>query len=310
MKTRTTPYHPEGNGQCERFNRTLHDRLRTLSCNKKRRWPEYLPELVYAYNCTPHSSTGYSPYYLFFGREPRLPIDHLLDVGEEECDFTTDDWVTSHHHRLREAFRSGGAMMEKEALRRARACNTKARPTDIPIGARVFTRNRGVKGRNKIQDAYNDMPHKVIDRLQDHVYVIEPLDAEGPSRTVHRNELLLMGDIAQVLQSDERPTSQLNESANHGDDWESADELDISIRCALDKAGEHPDAVTTIQHRHSSRTGAGVHSNPYHLPATTVQSGLVGCVPSQVDPQIVADLSRAQLLLTQIVARLYDSERQ
>ena len=310
VKTRTTPYHPEGNGQCERFNRTLHDRLRTLSCNKKRRWPEYLPELVYAYNCTPHSSTGYSPYYLFFGREPRLPIDHLLDVGEEECDFTTDDWVTSHHHRLREAFRSGGAMMEKEALRRARACNPKARPTDISIGARVFTRNRGVKGRNKIQDAYNDMPHKVIDRLQDHVYVIEPLDAEGPSRTVHRNELLLMGDIAQVLQSDERPTSRLNESTNHGDDWESADELDISTRCASDKAGEHPVAGGTMQHRHSPRTGAGVHSNPYHLPATVVQSGLVGCVPSPVDPQIVADLSRAHLILTQIVAGLYDSQQQ
>ncbi|KAK2188352.1 hypothetical protein NP493_135g04006 [Ridgeia piscesae] len=310
VKTRTTPYHPEGNGQCERFNRTLHDRLRTLSCNKKRRWPEYLPELVYAYNCTPHSSTGYSPYYLFFGREPRLPIDHLLDVGEEECDFTTGDWVTSHHHRLREAFRSGGAMMEKEALRRARACNTKARPTDISIGARVFTRNRGVKGRNKIQDAYNDMPHKVIDRLQDHVYVIEPLDAEGPSRTVHRNELLLMGDIAQVLQSDERPTSRLNESTNHGDDWESADELDISTRCASDKAGEHPVAGGTLQHRHSPRTGAGVHSNPYHLPATVVQSGLVGCVPSPVDPQIVADLSRAHLLLTQIAAGLYDSQQQ
>ena len=78
---------------------------------------EHFPELVYAYNCTPHSSTGYSPYYLFFGREPRLPVDLLLDVGEEESDFNVDDWVTSHHYRLREAFRLGGSRTEKEVFR-------------------------------------------------------------------------------------------------------------------------------------------------------------------------------------------------
>lgn len=197
-KSRTAPYHPEGNGQCERFNRTMHDRLRTLAPEKKRKWPELLPELVYAYNCTPHSTTGFAPYYLFFGREPTLPVDYVLGVHD---DTACTQWVTEHHLRLEDAFKLASERTEKEALRRQKI-NEKADITLLPIGTRVFLRNR-VVGRNKIQDVWDSTPYKVIKRVgNSNTYVVQSLDEAGVRKTIYRTDILHAKNLVCDIQPD------------------------------------------------------------------------------------------------------------
>ena len=66
--------------------------LGTLSEQEKIDWKAHLSSMTHAYNCTQHPSTTYSPYFLMFRRQPRLPIDFEMglpvDVLGDSCSKT------------------------------------------------------------------------------------------------------------------------------------------------------------------------------------------------------------------------------
>jgi len=79
-QSRTTPYHPQGNGVVGRNNRMLGDALRSLLLGRSQEeWDTVLPQVMRAYRSTPHTSTGETPNPLMLSREdsgarpPHLP---------------------------------------------------------------------------------------------------------------------------------------------------------------------------------------------------------------------------------------------
>jgi transposase InsO family protein len=185
-KSHTTAYHPQGNGQCERYNRTLHDLLRTLPEKQKRCWPQHLPELVHAYNATPHAVTGFSPHYLLFGQEPRLPFDAVLEIPETVRP-AGRDWVTEHRRRLQDAHERTSAKMKDAAASRAELRPPRG-DAALKVGDTVLLRNRCL-GRNKIQDRWRPTRHAVTGQPSDQVVSVAPLSG-GAAVTVSRRDVL------------------------------------------------------------------------------------------------------------------------
>lgn len=207
-KSRTSPYHPQGDPQPERFNRTLLAMLATMSQEKRRRWSQHVTYLVHAYNSTKCDATGYSPYYLMFGREARLPVD--------VCFGTSPDGQDSGHHgryvaRLKEdlaqAFKLANQEATKTHQRNKRMYDKRVGFQTLEPGDRVLLKNLGLKGKHKLQSRWSAIPYVVEGKLPNlPVYRIKPEDGHGVVKTMHRDHLLPIGQLVRLPRSEREPS--------------------------------------------------------------------------------------------------------
>ena len=194
-KIRTTPYHPMTNGQCERFNRTLISMIGTLKPREKSNWKEYVKPLVFAYNATRHETTGFSPYYLMFGRNPRLPIDVTFGIPLQYKGSTlTTGYVTGLQKQMEWARVQAQEKALKQNKRNQRIKDQKCRGRQLEPGDKVLVRVTAHTGKHKVQDRWESTIYTVESQPYNGipVYRVRPED-DGRQRVLHRNLLLPVG---------------------------------------------------------------------------------------------------------------------
>ena len=198
-KSRTTSYHPMGNGMCERFNRTLLNTLGSLESHKKQNWKAYLGPMIHSYNCTRHESTGQTPYLLMFGRNPRLPIDVTLGLHVEEQQ-PSSKCISDLKDRLSQAYHLATEAAQKAREKQKEGYDIRIRGAVIKPGDRVLVKVVSFDGKHKLADRWEQDPYIVVSQPNTDipVYNLRKENNEGWARTLHRNLLLPIGYIRDV----------------------------------------------------------------------------------------------------------------
>ena len=139
-KIRTSPYKPSTNGSIERFHKTLNSMLAKVVSINQRDWDEKFPAVMAAYRATKHESTGYTPNFLVFGHENRMPVDLVLGkiVEEPEHYDSPDQFVSDAQERYREAYALARMNLEESAQRRKVEYDIKVKPTKFEVGQNVW----------------------------------------------------------------------------------------------------------------------------------------------------------------------------
>ena len=169
--------------------------LGMLHASKKVEWRKHIKALTHAYNCTINETTGYSPYYLMFGRHARLPIDVAFGIDPEaRCNQTTSQYISDLRSRLKQAYDVARANAVSSQQNK-KNYDQSGRAVQLDVGDRVLVKKVHFHGKSKLADRWEEKIY-VVKRCMPylHFYVVAPENGHG-DRTLHRNLLLPCGSI-------------------------------------------------------------------------------------------------------------------
>ena len=188
-KTRTTPYHPAGNGQVERYNRTMMDLIHSEVRDNPERWDRALPIACMAYNSTVHTATGFEPNLLWLGRNIYLPVDRMMPLDPDVHPLPVHEYARKLVDDIRANFATARLRLNKAATvmkkHYDRTAHLRAYKVGDAVKLRVFRKEKGV---SKFAERFSG-PYYVLDILSDVRFRIA-LSDDAKAKVVHHDQIL------------------------------------------------------------------------------------------------------------------------
>ena len=175
----STAYHPQSDGQTEVVNRVLEQYLRSFVHHKPHHWSRFLSLAEWSYNTTVHTSTGYTPFEVTYGKAPPSLIDYVRWTSPIDA---VDSMLTDRtelHNTLLRRLRKAQEFMTTSA-------NKHRRDLQFSVGDWAYVKLRPYRQKS-VAPAYSKLskryygPYQVIERIGSVAYRLQL----PPSSRIH-----------------------------------------------------------------------------------------------------------------------------
>ena len=191
-KSRTTAYHPQGNGQVENFNKSLKAMLTATVEAEGRDWDRKLPSALMAFRASTQVSTGETPFLMNFGEEMRLPLDVMVGAtGDPGPDM--NNFVQDLREELEAAFWRARTNVGLAQKRQRAHYDTNMKNGSFKVGDLVLLRDHRIRP-DEVSKFHRKWkgPYRILEKLNEVNYRVETV-GQGRLRksVVHLNNIKL-----------------------------------------------------------------------------------------------------------------------
>ncbi|RDX98991.1 hypothetical protein CR513_18019, partial [Mucuna pruriens] len=180
----TSVEHPQSNGQAEAANKIILRRLRKRLEEAKGRWAKELPQVLWSYHTTPHSTTNETPFRLTFGTEAMIPVE----IGEPSPRATlfepsmNEEELRANLDLIQEVRQIAHIREYAVKTRAARRYNQKVVPRRFKAGDLVLKKIIMAANKNKLTPLWEG-PFRVMNETGQGAYKLENLEGKALPRT-------------------------------------------------------------------------------------------------------------------------------